>query len=124
MDNVCLGGTRDKGNHSLEWSEEDSKGIWKRCTELCPSLQVSYNNNRTISNSKYHRKLLNKTNTPKEATVEREWVGLRPHREPIHVEKEIIVNKHSHQVIVITNNNAFIISTRSLEARCCLLFNL
>ena len=38
---VCLGGTRNYNNFSLELNDDDSKGIWDRCKKLCPSLEVN-----------------------------------------------------------------------------------
>lgn len=40
MNTICLGGTRQKGNFSLDLDPVDSKGILDRCKELCPSLEV------------------------------------------------------------------------------------
>ena len=40
VNTVCLGGTRNYNNFSLEINEDDSKGIMERCKRLCPSLEV------------------------------------------------------------------------------------
>ena len=37
---VCLGGTRQVGNSSLDLDTSDSKGILERCEKMCPSLKV------------------------------------------------------------------------------------
>lgn len=77
VNTICLGGTRQKGNFSLELDKDDSKGIFERCKELCPSLE--------------------------NAKIEWEWVGLRPHREPTRVEKQIFSNQSKKNIIVIHN---------------------
>lgn len=59
---VSLGGIRQKNNFSKEVDPEDTKGILERCYKLWPSL--------------------------KGAQVVSEWVDLRPHRDPVRIEKE------------------------------------
>lgn len=61
-DYVTLGGIKDYGNSNMSVSELDRVSIWKRCTELVPSLH--------------------------QAEVAFEWVGLRPQRQPVRVEYE------------------------------------
>lgn len=61
-DYVTLGGIKDYGNGNMALSELDRESIWKRCTELVPSLA--------------------------QAEVAFEWVGLRPQRQPVRVELE------------------------------------
>ncbi|XP_076323411.1 D-aspartate oxidase-like isoform X2 [Tachypleus tridentatus] len=60
---VTLGGTKELGNWKTELSSHDRQSIWERCTRLVPSLEKS--------------------------KVLWEWVGLRPFRQPVRVEKEI-----------------------------------
>jgi len=40
MNTVCLGGTRQVGNFSLDLDRNDSTGILERCKKMCPSLEV------------------------------------------------------------------------------------
>ena len=61
-DTVVLGGITQKGNWSLEPTEEDRRGILERCYEILPSLR--------------------------KAPILREWVGLRPGRPDIRLELE------------------------------------
>lgn len=61
-DHVSLGGIRQKNNFSKEIDPEDTKGILERCYKLWPSL--------------------------KGAPIINEWVDLRPHRDPVRIEKE------------------------------------
>ena len=77
MTTVCLGGTRQFNNSNLDINESESKEIFKRCKTLCPSLE--------------------------NAKVNWHWVGLRPYREPIRIEKEIYTNNGSKNVTVIHN---------------------
>lgn len=39
----------------------------------------------------------------KNCKIEWEWVGLRPHREPTRVEKELLPGKFNKEIIVIHN---------------------
>ncbi|KAK2157770.1 hypothetical protein NP493_1851g00024 [Ridgeia piscesae] len=64
MDNVVIGGTLQKYDTGLEHREEDSKAVWERACKMVPSLQ--------------------------KATVQWQWVGLRPFREPLRLEKELM----------------------------------
>ncbi|RWS07293.1 D-aspartate oxidase-like protein [Dinothrombium tinctorium] len=61
---VTLGGIKQYGDWTSKVREEDKQFIWSRCTELVPSLQ--------------------------NAEVCWEWCGLRPHRQPLRLESEII----------------------------------
>lgn len=61
---VTLGGTRQYDSWDINVSKYDSAAIKERCENLLPSLR--------------------------NAPLIREWVGLRPHRDPVRVEKEII----------------------------------
>jgi len=62
--NVTLGGCRQLDSYNTSVSELDSKAIWQNCTSLLPSLQ--------------------------KATIVKEVVGLRPHRDTVRVELEEI----------------------------------
>jgi len=42
INTICLGGTRQVGNFSEDYDEKDAKEIFRRCKELCPSLEVTY----------------------------------------------------------------------------------
>ncbi|XP_060062726.1 D-aspartate oxidase-like [Ylistrum balloti] len=63
-DYVVLGGMRQKDNYSLEFDHRDRAGILERCHKLWPSLQG--------------------------AKIVDEWVGLRPTRYPLRLEKETL----------------------------------
>lgn len=63
-DRVALGGVRFKDDFTTHIDPEVSRGIWQRCTSKIPSL--------------------------KNAKVLWEWSGLRPHRVPLRLEKEIM----------------------------------
>ncbi|CAG2121772.1 unnamed protein product [Medioppia subpectinata] len=65
-DYVTLGGIKQYGNSDLNLNDLDRQSIWQRVTEVVPSLQ--------------------------NAEVVMEWVGLRPQRQPVRVETEIIDN--------------------------------
>ncbi|KAI3389724.1 hypothetical protein SNEBB_008136 [Seison nebaliae] len=62
VDNVAIGGTRQRGNSNSDIDQTDHNDIMKRVKGVLPSLE----------NSKEQWK----------------WVGLRPHRNPIRLEKE------------------------------------
>ncbi|KAK3887196.1 hypothetical protein Pcinc_008677 [Petrolisthes cinctipes] len=64
MDLITLGGTRQFDNDNLEVSTWDASGIWQSCVQVMPSL--------------------------KDAEVVRQWVGLRPYRPSVRVEKELM----------------------------------
>uniref|UniRef100_A0A0L8GPT2 FAD dependent oxidoreductase domain-containing protein n=1 Tax=Octopus bimaculoides TaxID=37653 RepID=A0A0L8GPT2_OCTBM len=64
INRTSLGGVRIKNNYSTEVDPEISKSIWQRCTSRIPSLQ--------------------------KAKVLWEWAGLRPHRDPIRLEQDIM----------------------------------
>lgn len=63
IDYVTLGGCRQFDSFKQDVDKYDSASIWERCTELLPNL--------------------------KQAEVVREVAGLRPHRDPVRVEKEL-----------------------------------
>jgi len=63
-DVVTLGGSRAFDNYSLQVDPHESASIWERCCALVPSIS--------------------------KAKVLREWVGLRPHRDPVRVETEFL----------------------------------
>lgn len=63
-DTVVLGGTRQYCSFNTDVDRHDSESIFERCCQLLPSL--------------------------KHAEIVQEWVGLRPHRDPIRVEKEVV----------------------------------
>ncbi len=54
---MTLGGTRQFDSYKTEVDPYDSAAIWDRCTSLVPSL--------------------------KGAEIVKEWVGLRPYRDPV-----------------------------------------
>jgi glycine/D-amino acid oxidase-like deaminating enzyme len=61
---LTIGGTRNYGSYDLKPDKHDSQSIWERATALVPSL--------------------------KHAEIIKEWVGLRPTRTPVRLEKELI----------------------------------
>lgn len=65
IDYVTLGGCRQFDSFKQEVDKHDSASIWERCTDLLPNL--------------------------KQAEVVREVAGLRPHRDPVRVEKEMYI---------------------------------
>lgn len=65
IDYVTLGGCRQYDSFKQEVDKYDSASIWERCVELLPNL--------------------------KSAEVIKEVAGLRPHRTPVRVEREVIV---------------------------------
>ncbi|XP_076338371.1 D-aspartate oxidase-like [Tachypleus tridentatus] len=73
-DYVTLGGTKELGNWKTDLSCYDRRSIWERCIRLVPSLE--------------------------KAEILWEWVGLRPFRQPVRVEKETIKLKHGTQKVV------------------------
>jgi len=75
IDNVTLGGCRQYESYKGEVDKYDSAGIWERCTSMLPSLQ--------------------------QAEIIQEAVGLRPHRMPVRVEKEIIVTSSGKKLKVV-----------------------
>lgn len=85
FDVVAVGGIRQENNFSLEVDPKDREGILERCYKLWPSLRG--------------------------APIVDEWVDLRPHREPLRVEKEImkftkgslkVVHNYGHGALGIT----------------------
>ncbi|KAF0309163.1 D-aspartate oxidase [Amphibalanus amphitrite] len=61
VNHVTLGGSRTLSANT-QVDEEESKAIWERCIKMVPSL--------------------------KGAEIVRQWVGLRPYRDPVRIEKE------------------------------------
>ncbi|CAF0966012.1 unnamed protein product [Brachionus calyciflorus] len=78
VNTICLGGTRQRDNFSLDFNQDDKEGILERCKQLCPSLES--------------------------ASIEWDWVGLRPHREPIRVEKEVVMCQKTKKEKIIIHN--------------------
>lgn len=76
FDTVTLGGTRQLESYDLKVNKHDSLSIMERCKSLVPSL--------------------------KDCTVKRTVVGLRPHRTPVRIEKEII-NTATNKIKVVHN---------------------
>ncbi|XP_078574080.1 D-aspartate oxidase-like isoform X1 [Branchiostoma floridae x Branchiostoma japonicum] len=74
--NVVLGGTAQKGNWNLSPHPADSKAIWEGCCQLVPSLR--------------------------KCKVDHEWVGLRPSRPKVRLERES-VGKGSSSLEVVHN---------------------
>ncbi|XP_060563958.1 D-aspartate oxidase-like isoform X2 [Ruditapes philippinarum] len=84
-DSLAIGGVRQKDNYNLEIDPKDTAGILERCYKLWPSLQG--------------------------APVLSEWVDLRPHRDPLRLEKETmkfpkgslnVVHNYGHGALGIT----------------------
>lgn len=73
-DNIVLGGTRQQGNENEKVDSFDSKKIIEGCLKVMPAL--------------------------KGFKMDHEWVGLRPGRTPLRVEKEIIKNRNGNIKIV------------------------
>ena len=74
MDYVTLGGCRQYDSYKEDIDKYDSAAIWERCTELLPNL--------------------------KSCQVVREASGLRPHRDPVRVEKDFFLTKTGKQLKV------------------------
>jgi glycine/D-amino acid oxidase-like deaminating enzyme len=72
---VTLGGCRQFDSFKEEVDKYDSASIWERCTELLPNL--------------------------KSAEVIREVAGLRPHRTPVRVEKDVFITSSGKRLDVI-----------------------
>ncbi|KAI9555266.1 hypothetical protein GHT06_017781 [Daphnia sinensis] len=75
IDYVTLGGCRQFDSFKQEVDKYDSASIWERCVELLPNL--------------------------KSAEVIREVAGLRPHRTPVRVEREVIVTSGGKHLQVV-----------------------
>lgn len=75
IDNVTLGGCRQYESFKEEVDKHDSAGIWERCSAILPSLE--------------------------HAEVIQENVGLRPHRNPVRVEKEVLVTSCGRELKII-----------------------
>lgn len=85
FDSVAIGGIRQKDNYSMAIDPKDTAGILERCHRLWPSL--------------------------KGAPIISEWVDLRPHRDPVRIEKEVmkfskgsltVVHNYGHGALGIT----------------------
>ena len=63
-ESVVLGGTRYENDWNLEVSEEDKAKIWRNTQEIVPSLA--------------------------EAKWIKDWVGLRPARKQVRIEREVV----------------------------------
>ncbi|XP_062584743.1 D-aspartate oxidase-like [Saccostrea cucullata] len=74
QDLVAVGGCREDNNFNTSISKEDSKAIMERCCKICPSL--------------------------KSAEIDNEWVGLRPIRSPLRLEKEDIQSDRGKMIVV------------------------
>ncbi|XP_077996083.1 D-aspartate oxidase-like [Glandiceps talaboti] len=74
VDDVYLGGTFDYGNWSKEVNEKDKQTIYETCCKMVPSLR--------------------------RAKWKYDWVGLRPIRPVVRVEKEIMKIGDSHMKVV------------------------
>ncbi|EEB18573.1 D-aspartate oxidase, putative [Pediculus humanus corporis] len=64
LENVTLGGCRHYDSYDLNINPYDSAAIWNRCVQLVPGL--------------------------KNVKIEKEWVGLRPHRDPVRIQIESV----------------------------------
>ncbi|XP_064625560.1 D-aspartate oxidase-like [Lineus longissimus] len=73
-DTVVLGGTYQKDNWNLEPTDEDRKNIWEGCCKVIPSL--------------------------KHAKVLRDAVGLRPLRDSVRLESELITTPQGRKWVV------------------------
>lgn len=71
---VTLGGIKDFGSSKMSLSKFDRTSIFERCCELVPSLR--------------------------KAEVAFEWVGLRPFRQPVRVEAEVIEKRTGHTIVI------------------------
>jgi D-aspartate oxidase len=74
---ITLGGCRHYGSYDLGVSDSVKADIQQRCTALLPSL--------------------------KDAEFVRDWVGLRPHRDPVRVQAETIALASGKQLPVRSN---------------------
>lgn len=78
-DYVTLGGVKEYGDWNTNLDQFDRKSIWQRCIELVPSLET--------------------------AQIAFEWVGLRPQRQPVRVEKEIVkLDNHDKSRLKVVHN--------------------
>lgn len=73
---IILGGTHQEGDWNVQIDPVDRRNIWEGCLELLPSL--------------------------KDATILRDWVGLRPYRPTPRVDREIL-NTEKGEIKVIHN---------------------
>ncbi|RXG58574.1 D-amino-acid oxidase [Armadillidium vulgare] len=74
---VTLGGTRQFESTREEIDKHDSAGIWERCTQVENSL--------------------------KDAKILREWVGFRPYRPYVRMEKEIMKFPNGKSIKIVHN---------------------
>lgn len=72
---MTLGGTRQFDSYNREVDKHDSAGIWERCTALVPTLR--------------------------RAEIVREFVGLRPYRDPVRCGDAEVVQQGSAKMTVI-----------------------
>lgn len=77
-DTVVLGGTKQVGDWNTEVNADDSKDIIDGCCAIYPSLRA--------------------------AQVVREWVGLRPGREEVRIEAEIITSNSLRDKLHVVHN--------------------
>ena len=77
FDTVTLGGCRQYDSYNLNVSEYDGIAIKERCDNLLPSL--------------------------KKSEIVEQRVGLRPHRDPVRVEKEVSLTAHGEKVKIVHN---------------------
>nr|XP_053637781.1 D-aspartate oxidase-like isoform X1 [Cherax quadricarinatus] len=77
INHVTLGTTNQLNSSKQEIDEYDSMNIWGKCTSLVPSLQ--------------------------KAQVIREWVGLRPYRPVVRVERELMTFPSGRTLQVVHN---------------------
>lgn len=75
---ATLGGCRNYDSYNLNVDKYDSASIRERCEKLVPSLRT--------------------------AEYVREAVGLRPHRDPVRVETEVIRNESNGQSLRLVHN--------------------
>ena len=85
IDTVTLGGCRQFESLKEEVDKYDSAAIWERCTDMLPNL--------------------------KSAEIVREVAGLRPHRTPVRVEKDVHANRNGKRLKV----NEMILSSQTLK---------
>ena len=77
IDHVSLGGFRQANDFNTQISAKDSLDIRKRCLELAPSLAA--------------------------ATVDYEWVGLRPHRDMLRVDLDSLRTPSGREIPLVYN---------------------
>ncbi|GFQ97283.1 d-aspartate oxidase [Trichonephila clavata] len=75
-DEIILGGTHQEGDWNTQVDPVDRRNIWEGCVELLPCL--------------------------KDATILRDWVGLRPYRSTPRIDREVL-NTEKGEIKVIHN---------------------